>query len=1127
MKSKLKILLTILICFLCATTIVKADYEDNTTSGGGSSNAGSGCKDTDSCWYSGYYGLRVSLYIFEQSQAASTPTNKIGKTVDYIGNDIGGQRSSGQLNRIQILNGSSPSFVSDKGNTLSAGWLSNMYQSPGRIPTEVEKHVMGACYGKKSSDYANSSEYIKAVEACMTPFFEEMGATNELRSFFQNVLTNKNTKDIFIVYEPIAGIGVTGHGKFMVTGTELAWMYDGSTYSVSWISTLIRSYTEGGSIKGVHVAATAYQASKAIAGFTPINLATTTLGKHEHNKNRYGVSVGVARLSEIVDIKTPLICVEKDGKYYGKTPDVAVNITKYQQECFPQDEPDICTFDLVTKIVKDCKNGTEGYVKDIDNWECIYASRDSSNANIRNHFYMNTENRYCSIFCREEVYYYYPGSGLTVRSGHHFAVGQTGAANTLLPVNMTGRSECRINYGTGGGKTGQINYTLFESDWKNANNRITSAWNTMNIERAKSISIQKAQRSSYRNCANFCDDNVKGIECCSAADRDWDDCRYGSPCGGKDSKGNCIDTCRGGWGPWYCIQRDYPYNHGYWYTPQAQYYNGGYYSASGWCSHCGNSYRPETCSTSTGLSSAISSYNSALVTRNQYLTQLMQCNNFQRTYRDFNPTIQFKYNEGEYESLNYNYQYSDILDKELEIRAQTNYFTGVPEAGSLVGIKQWNTSTYKNASSEIIYDVDNGHMVTTHTSMPNCYASGGSRYCPTSAPYRDLSINNVNRTYGKKSTIQGYQCLTYGQNCNNAIINVTYPVNDSLRMWTTKEYDYKLFPGVYNYVRKDTGQSLHTAPSKNYYVVGYSNLPTHYSRKTRSDYHFYLDFSPEIFGVNQKFYKFLKLGANAGITYGSEQTLTIYEKLWNNTRLNSMINDCREGGEHLNHSFVSAINSAGITTNAFLTTPCAKQFNCKLSGSKVTCSGDVKCSSCSHSSSTTACCNRNYQQLRACIQSQVVDRVGKPLFTDTDYTYKCTYRILNEIVCPPDSGCKYIGVSAIYRTVDLNDPFPDRSPTGNWTSITESNYILNNRGVHSTQLYTRRDPMYKITLTPSLISSIKQYNETHDMSDYNLECNTAGNECKSNFIRKTYSSYFSGCGISGKGSSRCNPGEAW
>ena len=69
--------------------------------------------------------------------------------------------------------------------------------------------------------------------------------------------------------------------------------------------------------------------------------------------------------------------------------------------------------------------------------------------------------------------------------------------------------------------------------------------------------------------------------------------------------------------------------------------------------------------------------------------------------------------------------------------------------------------------------------------------------------------------------------------------------------------------------------------------------------------------------------------------------------------------------------------------------------------------------------------------------------------------------------------------------------------------------------------------MYKITLTPSLISSIRKYNESHDMSDYNLECNTAGRQCKSNFIRKTYASYFSGCGISGKGSSKCDYGEAW
>ena len=56
-------------------------------------------------------------------------------------------------------------------------------------------------------------------------------------------------------------------------------------------------------------------------------------------------------------------------------------------------------------------------------------------------------------------------------------------------------------------------------------------------------------------------------------------------------------------------------------------------------------------------------YNNLLQTRNNYLTQLLQCNNFQRTYKDFKPELQFKYDEGEYEKLNYNYSYSDTLLK--------------------------------------------------------------------------------------------------------------------------------------------------------------------------------------------------------------------------------------------------------------------------------------------------------------------------------------------------------------------------------------------------------------------------------------------------------------------------------
>ena len=47
------------------------------------------------------------------------------------------------------------------------------------------------------------------------------------------------------------------------------------------------------------------------------------------------------------------------------------------------------------------------------------------------------------------------------------------------------------------------------------------------------------------------------------------------------------------------------------------------------------------------------------------------------------------------------------------------------------------------------------------------------------------------------------------------------------------------------------------------------------------------------------------------------------------------------------------------------------------------------------------------------------------------------------------------------------------------------------------------------------------------MSDYSMNCNSVGRECKSDFIRTTYAKEFTGCGISGKGIGSCNINEAW
>lgn len=75
------------------------------------------------------------------------------------------------------------------------------------------------------------------------------------------------------------------------------------------------------------------------------------------------------------------------------------------------------------------------------------------------------------------------------------------------------------------------------------------------------------------------------------------------------------------------------------------------------------------------------------------------------------------------------------------------------------------------------------------------------------------------------------------------------------------------------------------------------------------------------------------------------------------------------------------------------------------------------------------------------------------------------------------------GLSLIYRSVDLNNPFPggnnnsdSRTAGENWFG--NENRITNNRGLNGTELYSSIDikPLYYFKFTPSLIKDIRKYN---------------------------------------------------
>ncbi len=142
----------------------------------------------------------------------------------------------------------------------------------------------------------------------------------------------------------------------------------------------------------------------------------------------------------------------------------------------------------------------------------------------------------------------------------------------------------------------------------------------------------------------------------------------------------------------------------------------------------------------------------------------------------------------------------------------------------------------------------------------------------------------------------------------------------------------------------------------------------------------------------------------------------------------------------------------------------------------------------------------------------------KGIYLNPDFIFKNMGALilnLSDVIVKP-----YV---VVYRPISLSNPFPghngdSRTPGANWASKNNSvinDYITNNRGVNTDKVYNLT-PMYTITLTPTLISNIRQYNNTvvggyGDDSLY--ECSDMKLTCKSKFIHSKYLSSFSGCAM--------------
>lgn len=87
----------------------------------------------------------------------------------------------------------------------------------------------------------------------------------------------------------------------------------------------------------------------------------------------------------------------------------------------------------------------------------------------------------------------------------------------------------------------------------------------------------------------------------------------------------------------------------------------------------------------------------------------------------------------------------------------------------------------------------------------------------------------------------------------------------------------------------------------------------------------------------------------------------------------------------------------------------------------------------------------------------------------------------------------------MFRPISLSNPFPGQNGKGRsmgspWTDDLKKTYITNRSNVYS------KKPLYSITLTPSSIKQIRDYNKKNSYDDFNLTCSN-GEACYSAFLR--------------------------
>lgn len=274
-----------------------------------------------------------------------------------------------------------------------------------------------------------------------------------------------------------------------------------------------------------------------------------------------------------------------------------------------------CQYSLEQDMPDNCSTKTKGYITDENNeWKCVFYSTKASYSEVKNNFKMSG-NDYCSIYCTEKVDYDFPKKNTQVHAGAYMVVKDTVMDPTIWPVIYNARKTCRTtkkDHST----EGYINVLQFERDMAANEDAIKAAWDNYRRLYAKQEACNNATYSGSGEHAEYCDQY---------------ETKYYTYQGVQYSYQTCVR---------------YVYRNHENYSNGTAHYDGEKFTCSYTKSSCGCYRKPDY---SSQIQSALNTYNNLINKRNNMLSQINQCNNFNVSF-EFEPEVSLAYDEPVYGS---------------------------------------------------------------------------------------------------------------------------------------------------------------------------------------------------------------------------------------------------------------------------------------------------------------------------------------------------------------------------------------------------------------------------------------------------------------------------------------------